>query len=317
MKNTIPVFFSADDNYAPYLATSIASLIAHKNNEDEYKIVVLSHNMSSTNEARIKSLAKENVEVIVVSMEDKLEELTASGKNNLCTDYYSLAIYFRLFIPQMFPEYKIGIYSDSDVVYEEDVAELMKVDLKGNLLGACIDTSVQPVPEFCHYVDKAIGVDHTKYINSGILLMNLEALRDCDFQGHFLYILNKYHFNTVAPDQDYINAICYGKILFLDTRWNVMCSAIKEKIEDPKIVHFNLFFKPWRFDNVIYEELFWKYAELSGYSKEIIDYKNNYDQEKKEISVSYMHSMVSRAMEIADKEESFSSIFNTGIEKRI
>ena len=37
MKNTVPVFFSIDDNYAPYLAVALVSAIENCDKSKEYK----------------------------------------------------------------------------------------------------------------------------------------------------------------------------------------------------------------------------------------------------------------------------------------
>ena len=57
------------------------------------------------------------------------------------------------------------------------------------------------------YMEEAVGVSRYEYINSGVLLMNLNKLREKEFDKHFLNLLNTYHFDCIAPDQDYINAI--------------------------------------------------------------------------------------------------------------
>ena len=41
----------------------------------------------------------------------------------------------------------------------------------------------------------------------------------------------------------------------------------------------NLAFKPWKFDNTLYEEYFWKYAKKTEFYNQIVDIKANYTEE--------------------------------------
>jgi lipopolysaccharide biosynthesis glycosyltransferase len=119
------------------------------------------------------------------------------------------------------------------------------------------------------YIDEYVGVDHRNYVNSGVLLMNMKRLREVDLSGCFIRWMDSYGLDCVAPDQDYLNALCRYGIHYLDPEWNAMPSECMGLMDDPQIVHFNLGSKPWLNESVPYDELFWKYAALSGYEKEI------------------------------------------------
>ena len=54
-KEIIPIFFSTDDNYIPYLDIAISSLVKNASREFEYKIIVLN-----------TGLLKENTEWILL-----------------------------------------------------------------------------------------------------------------------------------------------------------------------------------------------------------------------------------------------------------
>ena len=83
----------------------------------------------------------------------------------------------------MFPEYKKGLYLDSDIIVLGDISKLYNNDIQDNIIGACVDMSIQDVPEFLNYVENAVGIDRAKYVNSGVLLMNLEKMREEKFSS--------------------------------------------------------------------------------------------------------------------------------------
>ena len=50
----IPIFFSTDDNYIPYLDVAIASLVANASKEYNYRIVVLNTGLKDENIVKVK-----------------------------------------------------------------------------------------------------------------------------------------------------------------------------------------------------------------------------------------------------------------------
>ena len=316
-QNEIPVFFSIDDNYASLLAVALNSAIKNCSPENKYKAIILYKDLSEENKKRLSAFSADNFTVEFFEMKNGLESITDRMSNRLRCDYFTLTIYFRLFIPAMFPQYDKGIYIDSDVVVPGDLAELFNTDIGDNLIGACTDKSVAEVPELVHYMQDAVGVDSKKYINSGVLLMNLKKLRELKFDAHFLHLLNTYHFDCIAPDQDYLNAVCNGKIYYLDECWDAMPNDNNPPLENPKIIHYNLFAKPWCYDNIQYADEFWKYAQDSGYLEELKEFKKNYSDEQKKSDSECLELLIKRGDQIPGDEITFKKVAEKGVKIRI
>ncbi len=313
----IPVFFSIDNGYAPFLAVALKSAIANASPDRHYRAIILHQDLTEENRRRIAALAAPNFPVEFVPMERGLEAITDRMSNRLRCDYFTLTIYFRLFIPAMFPQYDKAIYIDSDVVVPGDLAELYDLELGDNLIAACPDHSVVEVPELARYMENAVGVGRYHYVNSGVLLMNLKALREAQFDRHFLDLLTTYHLDCIAPDQDYLNAICCGRILFLDPRWDAMPTEGKPPVRDVKIIHYNLFSKPWCYDGIQYADEFWKYAQDSGYLEEIRAYKDHYSDEQKQSDAQCLQLLVRRGEEIWQQDVTFKKLYESGVKIRL
>ena len=311
--NTIPVFFTIDNNYAPYLAVALNSAIKNSSPERSYKAYVLHEKVSEENQNKIKALEKENFKIEFIPMTKGFDTITDRMSNRLRCDYFTLTIYFRLFIPEMFPDLDRAIYIDSDVIVTDDLGKLFDTDLGDCLIGACSDLSVAKVPEFVYYMEEGFGVKKEEYINSGVLLMNLALLREKNFTNHFLSLLSTYHFDCIAPDQDYLNAICRGKIKYLDSRWDVMPEENTPEREDTGIIHYNLFSKPWCYDNVQYDAPFWHYASDSGFMEEIKEYKEGYTDENKEADKKCIELLLKRGSEIPKNDITFKKIIVSGV----
>ena len=266
-KQEIPVFFAVDDAYIPFLAVTMQSLIENASNENLYVLRVLYTNISDENINKIMKYAKDNIKIEFVNVQEKLEKL----KNKLLVrDYYSNATYFRILLPNLYPEYDKVIYLDSDIVILEDIANLYNIDLSNNLLAGVPEPWFEQYEEFQTYAERIIGVSsYKKYINVGVLLMNLKELRNMNFEDVFMHLLDVVKY-TFLQDEDYINRICKGRIKHIDERWNV--SGYLYDKENPKIVHYTIF-KPWHREEMLNKDCFWKYAkntEFYDYIKGLI-----------------------------------------------
>lgn len=293
-KNIIPVFFAVDDGYIPFLGIALKSLIDNASDENKYQIKILYTNVSGENIRRIKKYEKENINIEFVDLNKQLEEI----KEKLYTrNYFSNTTYYRLFIPELYPEYDKAVYIDSDTVCLSDIAELYNTDMGDNLIAGIPDGVIQAIDIFKDYVERVVGVaDYNNYFNAGVIVMNLKELRDYKFEEKFIYMLEKIKFE-VAQDQDYLNRLCKGRVKILDYSWNRM--PVMGKTEGKiNLIHYNLGAKPWYFDNVVYQEYFWEYAKKTEFYNEIKELGTKYTDEDKERDDS--NSL--KLMELAKKE---------------
>lgn len=273
----IPIFFAVDDGYCPFLAVAIQSLIDNASAEYTYLVKILNTDISEENKRKIGKYERENVDIEFVDLNYYIQKV----KDKLYTrDYYSKTTYFRLFLPNLYPQYDKVLYLDSDIVILDDIAKLYNTDMGDNLVAAAPDDVIQSMPVFQDYVEKVVGVaDSRRYFNAGILLMNLHELRRFKFQEKFVYLLDKIKF-AVAQDQDYLNRLCKGRVKLLDRTWDRMpIPDPKIKTEDVKLVHYNLAFKPWHFEDILYKEFFWMYAQETEYFEDIQRIKENFTEE--------------------------------------
>jgi lipopolysaccharide biosynthesis glycosyltransferase len=275
-KTIVPIFFAVDDGYAPFLAVSLQSLIENSSEENYYLIKVLHTNISEKTKEKIGKYERKNVNIEFVDLNYYIEAV----KDKLYTrDYYSKTTYFRLFIPTLYPQYNKALYLDSDIVILKDIAELYNTDMGNNLVAAAPDDVIQTIEVFQEYAEKVVGVaDYRNYFNAGVLLMNLDELRKFGFQEKFLYLLETIKF-SVAQDQDYLNRLCKGRVKLIDNSWDKMPVSNNKDEKELKLIHYNLAYKPWHFEDILYKEYFWEYAQKTEYIDDIIKIRDSFTEE--------------------------------------
>ena len=316
-KITIPIFYAIDDGYAKFVAVSIKSLIMNANNNYNYDINVIYENLSEENTKKLKSLETDNIKIILTEMNQNLSMITDKLGNRLREYTFTLTIFFRLFIPVMFPKYDKCIYIDADTVIPDDISRLYNEDLGDNYLGCIVDKSTNDNEILASYFEKVVGIPRDKYINSGVLLMNSKKLRELKIDEKFLDLYTKYGFDVIAPDQDYINSMCYGHIKYLSDIYDAMPNPNNKEVEKPVIIHYNLFLKPWQYENVQYYDYFWKYAKFTPYYDEILEIKNSYTDEDRKKDSEWMDLMISRAKSLVGTKNTLKKVFESGKETRL
>ena len=321
MKPVIPIFFSVNDAYSPFLGTALSSIKTNASPRYIYRIHILTDDVSASNRSRLQALAAPDFQVEFFPLSSRLRALPGVDalEKHCFGAFASLTIYFRLFIPALFPQYDKAIYLDADLVVPGDISRLWEENLEGKLLGAVADYSIQKIAPFMRYIDRYVGVDHRQYVNSGVLLLNCKRLREEDLCGRFLHWARTYALQTVAPDQDYLNALCWESIHYLDPCWNTMPSEASPSVSLPRIIHFNLASKPWLNEHAAYEEVFWKYAALSGYEADIRARQKQFLQDTRAVR-SYRYAirkLMAMAARLTGTEQSFRSLIDQQIELRL
>lgn len=299
-KKEIPIFFATDNNYVPFLAVALTSLLNNASKDYFYRIYVLT-----------TSLKKEYTDELELICHDAMPEGASIEFVNLCVEmeksagtfhlrhYYSKETYCRIFIPRVFKKYDKVLYLDSDIVVTGDISELYNIELDDNLVAAASEEVMVDYDVYGNYVEKALGIWRHDYFSAGVLLINAKKYREENIEMKFINLLNSFSFR-VTQDEDYLNVLCKGRVKPIDLGWNK--SAYKNPSFDDKnlkIIHYKINWKPWHYDNIEYEDYFWKYAKETFMYDQILKIKASYTQDLVERDNIQFNELVKMAEEDA------------------
>jgi lipopolysaccharide biosynthesis glycosyltransferase len=175
--------------------------------------------------------------------------------------WYGDAIYFRFLAPKLLPpRVRRAIYLDADVLVLDDLSRLWRTGLRGRAFGAVQDTGFITIDQ-AYFPWRQMGISPTeKYLNSGVLLMDLPRWRKERVSERALAYLEAPGHEVAFPDQDALNALFAGKWRPLDPRWNVVLDSayhclqklplddrkpLARAVAKPGILHFAAGPKPW------------------------------------------------------------------------
>jgi lipopolysaccharide biosynthesis glycosyltransferase len=169
----------------------------------------------------------------------------------------------RMFLPRL----TTGrvLYLDGDILVSGDLSGAATLDMQGQLIAGVRDFSVmkwvsqgRPHAALQRQIDvMPEGMDMTGYINAGILLLDVDAIRASEGvidQMEDLIAVQGYP----MFDQDRINVIFQDRITHLDPVWNCSWGRLKMQRKHqaglplivpephPLLVHFHGPHKPWQ-----------------------------------------------------------------------
>lgn len=262
-----PVIFSTDDNYALYVTVTIQSLIETTGENQNLKIYVLYEKLCETTIAMFQKLQNSRLSITLKKVEKSVFEATYES------DYFTTAMYYRLVIAQLFPEYEKVLYIDCDIILKQNIAALFDLDLSDYVLGVVYEFVDKRLEDYL----VSIGYTHSNYFNSGVLLINCQEFSKHQIAEKCLYEIQK-GMRYKYPDQDILNIICAGLVYPIDTKWNfkpfysyITPSFSKQDREQyeidkkaPALVHYTTGFKPWNYPGKYLSNEWWKTAKNLG-----------------------------------------------------
>ena len=284
-KQIIPICFATDDNYIPFLAVAIASLLDNAAKDKFYKIYVLTTELKQENIDSILKLKTPNSSIRFISLAKELDKIQSMFH---LRDYYSKESYYRIFIPNIFPEYSKVLYLDCDITVTGDISKLYNTQIHGYYVGAIVEEVMLTYDVFGNYTEKVDGINRKHYFNSGVLLINCHRWRRRMVAEQFVDLLGRYKFRVVQ-DEDYLNVICKDNVKWLDLVWNKTAYKNDDfRDRNLNLIHWKINWRPWKYKNVLYEENFWKYAKMTDFYDKLIEMRDSRtDEQKKQDDVMF------------------------------
>lgn len=230
-----------------YLDKAVTMLHSFKRkNDEETTVYLINHSLESAEiqifRSNIEKSVRMNLKVIEVSnrLFDQLP----------CTDRFSVEMYYRVIAQFLLPVHvKRILWLDADIIICGSVHEFYHQNFNNSLMAVCPDVNSEG--EEISRIKKDLGLpkEHV-YFNSGVLLLNVDALRISTNIKEIVQIAQKISPYYVYPDQDLLNYLYCGKVKYCDQlkyncQVNIFNSLSSEQVKDISILHYAGHKKPW------------------------------------------------------------------------
>ena len=260
--SNIPVFLPSDNNYAPFVATAIASICDHTDSFCEFYI--LDSGIQNENKTKICKLkdkfANFSIEFLPIIPEQAFKNFQVPNNLNIST-------YNRLLIPSLKPDLKKILYIDTDTIILNDIFYLYNTSLEDYALGACWNKDLMNLSE------------NYKYFNAGVLLIDIQKWIKENIVNKLFKIQKEYADKILHADETLLNKYFDNNYKILDIKYNYLdYDSLNSPNHDVCIRHFATPMKPWNSNFVMLGNKiqkmknfddFWEYAEMTEFYPEL------------------------------------------------
>lgn len=269
--NIVPIVFAFDNNLAMPAAICVYSLLINAKETTVYDVYFLYPKeiiLETKYLQKVFDLYSRH-KARYISVGDDFDKAFQIRGINAVT-------YYRLLIPDLIPEYDKIIYSDVDVIFQDDLSEIyFNTKLEGKYIGAVNSLSYLYEDNKLYYT-KRLKLDVTKIFYAGNIILNSKVIRDAGLKSIFMSMIEaKYKFQ----DMDILNITCHDKVEFLPPSFCVttyFCDMVVNKYAtislvwteteirealSKGIIHYNGK-KPWK-GYCINFDIWWEYYRKS------------------------------------------------------
>ena len=267
IKDSITIVFATDANYSLYTSIAISSILENGNPSTYYQFVIL---ISSDFSEECRHLTIKTVSSFENSEVNFVEAGTIFDNSHIGISHITTPTYYRLLLPSILQNIDECLYLDSDIVVCGDLSELFNIDISNYYVAGVKAPWYILQRETIGSKESKDLIPTDRYINAGVLLMNLDKIRRDGIDKKFIEFSTQ---EFVSQDQDIVNVSCYDAILHLPLRYNTMtkfydtdrvelekvfsADEIEAAFQNPLIIHYADRVKPWQDMTIPFADRWW------------------------------------------------------------
>ena len=248
-KTVMQIVYVTDENYLPFVKTSAASLL--KVNPDAHITVV-------------------SPEPVETDFDNVVIPLTEQYRQRKKNERITQTTYLKLFLTEL--PYDKVLFIDPDTIVQKPLNELWETEVE--YIGLCESHDAGKEQA------KDLGIE--RYVNTGVMLMNLKSLRKINFTKKCLAA--KAEPKLWCHEETLLNVAMQGKITYLPEKWNYCYNREYSdrtiRFEDVAILHIcgkdknPMYYAPYDEIFDIKDFIKSKTVAIVGNAKSIFDKKN-------------------------------------------
>ena len=243
MNGPIHVAFASDDNYFEGLLTSAWTAVRNCSRSKDLVIHVLDGGVTSEHWALLSRRLSPSgciLDRIVIDDARSFASFQSYHGNSRMT-------YARLLLPDLLPDVQQIIYSDVDILWVVDIAELWD-SLDPNAIVHCTPSQHSPPAEIEWCAHFGYTFERGSRFCAGMVVLNLEKFRAEGLHRKMLDALAACGGKAPCNDETVLNALVFGREDrgFLPSRWQHMSAGQTKPLESNGcVIHF-LMDTPWQ-----------------------------------------------------------------------
>jgi lipopolysaccharide biosynthesis glycosyltransferase len=310
---TIPIVLVSNEDYSVPACVTIQSILMQKDINIAYNFIFMTdESLTEESKSIITDIVNAHSRASIRFLNVR-ELFSAIPFDTDISHLTKNVLFYVLMTPVLLLEYDNCLYMDVDIAVQGSLYDLYNINLDEYYVAAVPSLTVQH--DDINYGDyhNVINIpDKKQYVNTGVMVMNLEAMRRDNLVHRFIEVTRnrpgRWYF------QDAINIVCYGKILLLPLKYNVTAyeklwerdtkdfldvspfyeqTEFEEAKDKPVIFHYVSRYKPW-FSHLAYKSHYWYSALFSGSHMEKVYFRMRHKHQNISSNTGVKHSKIPR-----------------------
>jgi lipopolysaccharide biosynthesis glycosyltransferase len=250
--DSLHIAVGSDLNYLPHVGTLFRSIVENnRNHRLAFHLLTMDSRVPDDERLNqfIDSIRSENISVHIHLVKKDEPILAAIPDGGVIA---SSATFLRFLVPSLVKADKI-LYLDCDMIVHGDLQPLFQTDLNDRIAAVVSELFVSRFAEKLSL--------NLRYFNAGMMLFNAAKWRDEGWLEKSIRFINEkfaplFHGKKNCGDQDILNMICLGQVVYVHPRYNMVNPIFLRRIffqgklfvdayDNPVIIHFAGGAKPW------------------------------------------------------------------------
>lgn len=254
-ENAIRICMACDDKYAMHCAAAVASMIDNHKSGEKLEFFILNREISPKSKKRLEKAGNtKNSSLKIINVDPKEFEGCPVPENM----HFTLETYFRLKLPDFFPDFDKILYIDVDVTVLGDIKELWDFDVDGVFAGVCED-----ITRAGHL---SCFIKDFQNFNAGVMVINLKKWREENISRKCFDFIEQHSEKIIWVDQDVLNSVLIPVVRYFERCWNLEYTPDYDVVSglypenEIKLIHHITRNKPWNsVKEHVYAEKYFKY----------------------------------------------------------
>ena len=258
-KENINIAFILDDNFMVPTVTALNSLFKNKKKDKCHTIYLIANDLSDKNKLLLESYSKDKFNIKVIKVAENFEQYKIQTKGF----HVSTSAILKFMLPVILTSLDKVLYLDGDIIIQKDLSNLYSTNLENKY--AAVVEDLRPKYRYVEtQLEKLNITQHRAYFNSGVMLLNLNKMREDDISRK-LFDYRSSGVN-IFMDQDALNVVLRDNVIYLNPINNCLITLendfdtnelnklyklekkyrnFSELIDDAVIIHYSSKYKPW------------------------------------------------------------------------
>ena len=294
---------SSSDEYLPYLCVYLKSITKYTVAKKD--VIVFNRCISEANKEKLLKCFSDDDSFSIRFIDPS--PLFRDINLYVSHDYFKEECYYRIAAPKLLNKYDKIVFTDLDLIVQDDILKLADINLEGHPIAACIEPLWRELYMDNNKIEgrriRAYSNDVLKlsnpfnYYNTGVVVFDVKEYNRLNSFDIICDIVNQNQ--LLYQEQCALNILFNNNFYTLPNVWNYelapslinnkynfdFYNEYKSQEKNAKILHYLGRYKPWKNQLEYKADIWWEYARRTPFYEEIfaqlLDAKIS--QNKKEI----------------------------------